>query len=534
MGREYKEEELNNLSKESLVILFLSMQDQMKQLNQNMERLIEQVAVANNHRFGRSTEKLDVIDGQLNLFNEAEALVENLYVPEPFLNDVCKPQKPKKQKGKRDADLLGLPVEVVPHELPTEKLRKIFGASWKELPEEVYKRLRYTPAVYTVEEHHVHVYAGNDNQTIVRADRPADVLRNSIATPSLVAAVMNAKYVNALPLYRIEQEFKRNDIKIARQVMANWVIQCSERYLSLIYDRMHQEMYRFHVLQADETPVKVTKDGRPAGSKSYMWVYRTGKMYLETPIVLYEYQRTRNSDHPKEFLKDFEGVVVCDGFSAYHKLDKENDHIQFAGCWAHARRRFADAIKALKDKTNAHGTVAYEALRQIAAIYKLDNELSELPVKERLSQRQLILKPLVEAFFAWVMKQQQDVTVPPKSKTADGLSYCINQEQYLKVFLEDADVPLDNNATEGALRGFCIGKNNWKLIDTIDGAKASAIIYSITETAKANQLNPYLYLKYLLTVIPEHMEDKNLSFLDELLPWSQTLPEECRSKTVMR
>jgi transposase len=401
MGKIYTKEELNGFDRESLISLLLTLQEQTERLNRNMERIIEQIALANNRRFGRSSEKSSVVEEQPTIFdflddviNEAEYMTENLFEPEPEIDDICN-NKPKKQKGKREADLKGLPVEVISHSLSQEELSKIFGGRYKELPEEIYKRLKFTPATYTVEEHHVHVYAGVDNQTIVRADRPKDLLRNSIATPSLVAAIMNAKYVNAIPLYRIEQEQKRNGVKLLRQITANWIIRCSERYLSLLYDRLHLELYRFHVLQADETPVEVTKDGRHAGSKSYMWVYRTGKAYTETPIVLYEYQKTRNGDHPKEFLKGFTGVVVCDGFSGYHKLERENEDILFAGCWAHARRRFANVLKVIKDKSALRNTVAYEAIRQIKAIYKLDKGLWELEPEQRLKQRQLIIRPLV-------------------------------------------------------------------------------------------------------------------------------------------
>ena len=352
-----------------------------------MERLIEQIADANNKRYGRSSEKLETISGQMELeliFNEAEALTETLYVVEPAEEDVIQPRH-RKSKGKREADLKDLPVEVISHTLSEEKLRDVFGTDgWKQLPDEIYKRVRVQPAVYTVEEHHVAVYAGRDNQTIIKADRPKDLLRNSLLTPSLAASIMNAKYVNGLPLYRISQEFLRNDIHISRQVMANWMIQCADRYLGILYDRLHRELYQFHVLQADETPVMVTKDGRPVNSKSYMWIYRTGKSYTDTPIILYEYQRTRKADHPEEFLKDFKGIVVCDGYSAYRKLDRKNPDIVFAGCWSHARRRFAEALKALPKavQKKAKETIADEAVSRIAAIYHLDNQMEGQPAKE--------------------------------------------------------------------------------------------------------------------------------------------------------
>ena len=402
MAKVYTKEELNSFSRETLMAVILSMQDQISQLNTNMERLIEQIADANNKRYGRSSEKLETISGQMELeliFNEAEALTETLYVVEPAEEDVIQPRH-RKSKGKREADLKDLPVEVISHTLSEEKLRDVFGTDgWKQLPDEIYKRVRVQPAVYTVEEHHVAVYAGRDNQTIIKADRPKDLLRNSLLTPSLAASIMNAKYVNGLPLYRISQEFLRNDIHISRQVMANWMIQCADRYLGILYDRLHRELYQFHVLQADETPVMVTKDGRPVNSKSYMWIYRTGKSYTDTPIILYEYQRTRKADHPEEFLKDFKGIVVCDGYSAYRKLDRENPDIVFAGCWSHARRRFAEALKALPKavQKNAKETIAYEAVSRIAAIYHLDNQMEGQPAKARKMYRQTNIRPLVEA-----------------------------------------------------------------------------------------------------------------------------------------
>ena len=534
MAKVYTEEELNSFSRETLMAVILSMQDQISQLNTNMERLIEQIADANNKRYGRSSEKLETISGQMELeliFNEAEALTKTLYVVEPAEEDVIQPRH-RKSKGKREADLKDLPVEVISHTLSEEKLRDVFGTDgWKQLPDEIYKRVRVQPAVYTVEEHHVAVYAGKDNQTIIKVDRPKDLLRNSLLTPSLAASIMNAKYVNGLPLYRISQEFLRNDIHISRQVMANWMIQCADRYLGILYDRLHKEMYRFHVLQADETPVMVTKDGRPANSKSYMWIYRTGKSYTDTPVILYEYQRTRKSDHPEEFLKDFKGIMVCDGYSAYRKLDRKNPDIIFAGCWSHARRRFTEALKALPKtaQKNAKETVDYEAVSRIAAIYHLDNQMEGQPAKVRKMYRQANIRPLVEAFFAWA-KEIQSKNQLSRGKTLDGINYCINQEASLKAFLEDGDIPMDNNATESALRSFCLHKHTWKLIDSLDGANASAIIYSITETAKANNLNPFRYLEYVLTVLKDHQDDRDYGFIDDILPWSEKLPEICRNK----
>ena len=336
---------------------------------------------------------------------------------------------------------------------------------------------------------------------------------------------MNAKYVNAVPLYRQEQEFGRCGLHISRQNMANWTIQCADRYLAVLYDCLHEKLYGYHVLQADETPVLVNKDGRPAGAKSYMWVYRTGRMYTERQIVLYEYQKTRNASHPREFLKDFNGVCVTDGYQVYHTIECEREDLRIAGCWSHARRRFDEAVKALP-KQKQKDSRAYLALTMIQAIYREEKQLKDLPAGERRNRRQLSVKPLVEAYSAWVRENLPKV--PQKSKTWEGFNYSLNQEKYLKVFLDDGEVPMDNNAAEQSIRGFCIGKKNWVMIDTIAGAKSSAIIYSIAETAKANNLKPYDYFEYLLTEIPKHLDDTGRSFLDDLLPWSPGLPANCR------
>ena len=520
----YKKNELIELIENQMETQAIQ-EKKMTELNAKIDLLMEQLSVATQKKFGRSTEKVISEEQLMMIFNEAEVIITNKYVIEPTFEEIIpKPYKRVKEKGKREEDLKDLPVKIIEHTLSAEVLEKTFGTKWRRLPDEVYKRLTFHPATFEVEEHHVGVYCGTDNQTIIKADRPVDLLRNSIVTPSLEAAILNYKYVNAMPLYRLEQEFLRQEIKISRQVMANWTIKCSERYFSLLYDRLQKELLKQKHLQADETPVMVSKDGRAASSKSYMWVYRTGKMNTSPAIILYDYQRTRNSTHPETFLKGFKGTLVTDGYQVYHKLANENEDILVAGCWSHARRHFANIVKAY-GKEKSKGTLAEDALKQIGLIYKLDNELLELSSEERAHKRKLLVSPMVDAFFAWVKKNQN--AVPAQSETGKGFTYCINQEKYLRTFIDHPNVPLDNNA-ESAIRGFCIGKKNWVLIDTIDGAKASAVIYSIAETAKANNLKPYAYFKYLLEEIPKHMDDKNLSFLDRLLPWSNELPLECK------
>ena len=531
MALNYTEEKLNSLDKETLIQLFLSQQEQLEQIDHTLQLVLEQVADLKRHRFGRSSEKHETesqisfmeVDGKIVFFNESEAVAAEASGEDP---EVVPCRKQKKKQGKREEDLEGLPVTLIEHSLPEDELEELFGKEgWKQLPDEVYRRYGFTPAKVEVEEHHVKVYAGKKTDEIVRAPHPGSLLRGSLVSPSLEAAVMNAKYVNAVPLYRQEQEFLRYGLHISRQNMANWTIQCADRYLAVLYDHLHEKLYGYHVLQADESPVLVNKDGRPAGSKSYMWVYRTGRMYTDRQIVLYEYQRTRNASHPREFLKDFSGICVTDGYQVYHTVEKEREDLKIAGCWSHARRRFDEAVKALP-KAKQKDSRAYLALTMIQAVYREEKQLKGLSAQERQNRRQLSVRPLVEAYFIWVRENLPKV--PQKSKTWEGFNYSLNQEKYLKVFLDDGEVPMDNNASEQSIRGFCIGKKNWVMIDTVAGAKSSAVIYSIAETAKANGLKPYDYFEYLLTEIPKHLDDTDRAFLDDLLPWSPNLPANCR------
>lgn len=525
-------EQLNSLDKDILITLLLSMQDQLAQQTAAIEKLTEQIAIMNSKTYGKKSEKLNIDAEQMDLFseifNEAEHLISDQLIIEPTVDTVIVPEhKRRKRKGKQDEDLMNFDSKVIEHTLSDEELAGYFPEGYSRLPDEVYKKLELIPAVFEVHEHHIAVYKGK-NGKIVKADHPKEMLDGSIATPSLVAAVIHSKYTNAVPLYRQEQEYARNDVNISRQTMANWVIKTSERYFSLVYDRMREELMKSPVIHADETPVMVSKDGRCGMHKNYMWVYRSGQMCKAKQAVLYDYQKTRKADAPDGFLKGFAGKLVCDGYQVYHTLENRDDtKFSVAGCWAHARRPFAQVVKSLgADK--AIGTVANEALIQIQNIYHTDNQLLKLPPSERKKRRKTLVKPLVDAFFDWC--RQSSMRVPPSSETAKGINYCLNQEKYLRVFLTDSQIPLDNNLAEQAIRPFCVGKKNWKLIDTVHGAKASAILYSIVETAKANELNIYRYFKHLLTEIPKHMDDTSLSFLDSMLPWSKDLPEACRKK----
>lgn len=536
MAFKYTEEQLNTMDKSLLVSLFIGLQDQLnvltqetKSLNEKMQLMMEQLVLSNNHRFGRSSEKMAdteqirfmEVDGKIVFFNEAEAVC-NLEAPEPDdLNATT--SKGKKRPGKKQEDIAWLPTNIIDKYLTEEELTAEFGAKgWKQLPDMITKRYKFVPAKVEVDEYHIGVYASKSDGRVLKADYPKGLLHGSLVSPSLAAAIMNGKYVNAVPLYRLEQEFERYGLAIDRTNMANWMIRLSEEYLAILYDYLHQRLLQFHVIQADETPVLVNRDGRLAGSQSYMWVYRSGYLYTEQQIILYEYQKTRNASHPKEFLRDYSGVCVTDGYQVYHTIEKELEELTIAGCWVHARRRFDEAVKVIPEAGKKE-SMAYLLMKQIQAIYREEGKLKDLTSEERLKQRQVIVRPLVDAIFLYL--KQHEGEVPSKGKLREAFTYLLNQEKYLKVFLTDGDVPMDNNASERAIRGFCIGKKNWQVIDTIRGAESSAIIYSIAETAKANNLKPYEYFEYLLSEIPKHLEDTDRTFLEALLPWSEDLPD---------
>ena len=539
MAFKYTEEQLDKLDKELLVQLFLGLQDQMEgltkqtqALNDKMQLMMEQLVLSKKSRFGRSSEKMAgpgqirfmEVDGEIVFFNEAEAVC-NLDAPEP---DSLEPQQPKKKKqaGKREADLAGLPVRRIDHYLSEKELAAEFGEKgWKQLPDAISRCYRFVPAKVEVEEHHVGVYSSKTDDRMVKAPHPKKLLPGSLVSPSLAAAVLNGKYVNAVPLYRLEKEFERYGLAITRQNMANWVIRLGESCFGPLYDYLHTLLYRYPVIQADETPVLVNKDGRPAGSKSWMWVYRSGCLYQKEQVILYEYQKTRNASHPRKFLKDYNGICVTDGYQVCHTLEKEKEDLKIAGCWVHCRRKFEEALEVIPKELRKQSVLDL-LMNQIRAIYREEGKLSGFSADERVEKRQLVVKPLVDAFFAYV--KQNSGRVPKSGKAREAFTYALNQEPYLRVFLENGNVPMDNNASERAIRGFCIGKKNWEMIDTVHGASASAIIYSISETAKANGLKPYEYFEYLLTEIPKHQDESSTEFLADLLPWSEKLPEYIR------
>lgn len=475
------------------------------------------------HRlFGRSSERTE-IDGQINIFNEAE-LETKPDAPEPVIEEII--YKRRKRQGQREEMLKDLPVERIEYRLPEEDLPCHCGGILHVMGEEVRRELIIVPAKVSVKEHVQFVYACRDCEknetttTIKTAPMPKPPIPGSLASPSSIAYVMTEKFVKGLPLYRQEQNFKRQGIELSRQTMANWMIQGSDRWLSPLYDRMHEHLLDRDILYADETTLQVLKEeGRAADTTSYMWLYRTGRD--GPPIVLFDYQTTRAGKHAKKFLGGFTGYLHCDGYDGYNAVHD----VTRVGCWAHARRYFVDALKAMPPKKDDKPTTAEEGLAFCNLLYDIERALNDATPDERYKERLEKSQPVLNKFNEWLKYWRPRVL--PKSPIGKAILYCINQWGNLGAFLLDGRLEIDNNRSERSIKPFVIGRKNWLFANTPKGAKASGIIYSIVETAKENGLNPFEYLKYLFEQLP-NIDVKDQEALDNLLPWSESLHDHCK------
>lgn len=544
-------EQLSNIPHDVMVQMYLQQADAYKTLmdqnsqlmKQNAElirkvgTLEENIAVLNYRLFGRKTERVkdmpnsDQMKFNFDLddplaFNEAEALVEDGIPEEPEIETVI--IRRKKTKGKRKEDLSHVDeVTEDMHELSEEELANLFPHGYDRLPDEVYSDIEYQRAKFIRHDHHIAVYAGKHGEGVVKAPRPKRLLKNSILTPSLFASGFNCKYANAMPLNRVSEEFERCNIRISRQDLAGWMIKVTDRYLGPYYRRLKSEMMKADLIHGDETPFTVVEREPGEGLKSYMWVYHTYDRLGAPPIFIYDYHKGRDSDIPREFLKDFKGILVTDGYQVYHKVANERpDELKVAGCWEHAKRKFAELVKSLKGKSLT-GSVAAEAVKRITAIYHVDNMGRNMSDAERLEHRQKNVKPLVDAYFDW-LGNIETASLDKSGHLYGAIMYSLNQEQYLRVFLDEPIVPMTNNDAEQSIRKFCVGKHSWHIISTKKGAQSSAVLYSIAETARANGLKPFEYCQYLLEQILEHDEDPPEEYLDDLMPWSDKIPEYCR------
>jgi transposase len=485
----------------------------------------EQFRLAQQKRFGASSEKTDPDQLELNLFNEAEMLATPAS-QEPDIETVTYSRK--KSAGSREAKLDHFPVETITYELPeAEQICTCCGGALHEMSTETRNEITVIPVEVKVVRHVRQVYACRRCEReeirtpIVTAPMPKPVYPGSLASASIIAHVMSQKYVDSQPLYRQEQQFARLGLTISRQTLANWMIYGAETWLSRITDRMYGHLLNQDILHADETTLQVLREpGKSAETKSYLWLYRTGR--IGPPIVLYDYRPTRGGEHPRNFLVGFCGYLHVDGYPGYHKVSG----VTLVGCWAHARRKFDEALKVLpasKDKTE---TAAHQGLQFCNQLFAIERELKDATPEERYTIRLERSRPVLDAYLTW-LRQQRSRTLP-KSALGEAITYSLNQWDKLTAFLKDGRLEMDNNRSERAIKPFVIGRKNWLFANTPRGAKASATIYSVMETAKENGLNPFQYLMYLFEQLPQLADPKNPEALDSLLPWSPSLPLTCR------
>ncbi len=497
---------------------------QIEELTAKLNWYEEQFRLNQQKRFGSSSEKTN--PDQLSFFNEAEK-ESRPEKEEPTIEEIT--YKRRKKKGLNKKSFEDLPVERIEYTLTEEeRICPICNNHLHQMSKEIRKELKVIPAQVVVVEHVKNIYAcrncekENITTPIIAAKMPNPVLPGSFVSPSLMAYTMHRKYSEAVPLYRQEKGYQNFGINLSRQNLANWVIHGANTWLKHLYDRMHDYLLKEPILHADETTMQVlNEEGKKPTSKSYMWLYATG-MY-SNPIFLYEYQPSRAKKHPKEFLKGFNGFLQTDGYPGYNAVE----NITLVGCFAHARRGFTDTLKALPKDATTYKTNAEEGLEFCDKLFKLEREYrkEKLTPEEIYKKRLEKTKPVLQDFLSWLKTKEKQVL--PKSSLGKAINYCLNQWDKLIAFMLDGRCEISNNRAERAIKPFVIGRKNFLFSKSPRGAQASAITYSIIETAKANNLNPFYYLTYLFEKLP-NIDLDNMEELDQLLPWSNSIPVNCK------
>ena len=503
---------------------------QTAQLNQTIANLNETVEYLKKKLFASSSEKTkkDTFPGQMDLFNEAEATADPS-VPEPTLEEAVGGynRKAKKPKATREEILAGLPVIEVPCTVadedrncpccntPMEVIgKKVVREELRIIPAKV-ERIQYVQEVLGCPE-----CKKDGASVIVGAETPSPLLKHSLASASTVAYVMYQKYVNSIPLYRQEADWKQLGVKLSRATLANWVIKCGIDYMEPVYGHLHQCLLERDIIHADETPCQVLKeDGKTAQSRSYMWLYGSGNDGLP-PIRLYDYQPSRGGYHAEEFLKGFSGYLICDGFSGYNKLKG----VIRCGCLAHMRRYWKEALpgKSRKSSDKTHAEIGLDYCNQL---FELEKEYADLDADTRKAERLETEPAIWEAYWSWL----ETVNPAGGSRLAKAVTYAKNQKPYMENYLLDGRCSISNNIAENIARPYAVGRKNFLFHDTVKGAQASAIIYSLVETAKLNNLNIYAYLETVLLYMPDYKNEPE--GIEELMPWSEMIQQRCQIKS---
>lgn len=501
------------------------LENTIKDLQSQVNNLTEMVMLLRKEKFGPSSEKTPKqVEGQLSLFNEVEVEAD-ASVPEPISKEV-KGYARKNPKTKREELIKDLPVrEILCETAKEEQYCDHCNSPLRPIGKEVVREeLEYIPAKLQIVRYVRMSYEcprckHTEYPFIKKAQTPTSLMNHSLASPSSVANVMYQKYVNSVPLYRQEKEWERMGLSLSRATMANWIIRCSQDYLMPVVEHLQKKLLERDIVHCDETPVQVLKEeGKKPQTKSYMWLYRTGDDG-KPPVILYDYQPSRNGDHAVVFLKDFKGFVHSDGYSGYNKLTG----ITRCGCWAHLRRKFIEAIPK-RTGTNEPLTNAEIGRDYCNQLFEIERDLKHLSPEDRRLKRLELEKPILEAFWCWL----ENLNVLNGSALGKAVTYAKNQRKYMENYLLDGRCSISNNAAENAIRPFTVGRKNWLFADTPKGASASAAVYSIIETAKANGLNVYTYLEYLLLYMPDTDWRNCPEELDMLMPWSEDVQAECK------
>ena len=501
------------------------LENTIKDLQNQVSNLTEMVLLLRKEKFGSSSEKTPKqVDGQLSLFNEVEIEADSKS-EEPV---ICRKGSMyhKKPKTSREELLKDLPVEEFPCVLhPDDMFCNQCGTTLKEIGfVKVRDEIEYIPAKvqiirYMQQACECPACKHTTKPFIKKAAVPKSVLNHSLASPSSVSYVMYQKYVNSIPLYRQEKDWEQMGIALSRATMANWVIRSSQDHFEPVIRHLQKELLKREVIHCDETPVQVLKEeGKKPQTKSYMWLYRTGNDG-KAPIILYDYQPSRSGKNAASYLKDFKGYVHSDGYSGYNKLDG----ITRCGCWAHLRRKFVEAIPD-KKAADAPLTSAEIGRDYCNQLFKVEESLKDLTPKERFCKRLELEKPILEAFWCWL----ESLNVLKGSALGKAVTYAMNQRPFMENYLLDGRCAISNNAAENAIRPFTVGRKNWLFADTPKGASASAAVYSLATTAKANGLNVFAYLQHLLLYMPDTDWQNHPEELDDLMPWSQEVQERCK------
>lgn len=395
----------------------------------------------------------------------------------------------------------------------------------------VRQEIEYVPAKLKLKNYVQYVYkcvncgtdkSEKDTPTIVKAKLPFPLLTHSFVSPSLATEVIYQKYYLGVPLYRQEKMWDDKGLVLPRSMMANWVIKVSEYYLEPIYHIMLKELKQSNqLLHCDESSMQCNKEpGRSASSNSYMWVMRSGDLE-KCKGVIFKYSASRSAKVAQEFLQGFNHILVTDGYAGYNSLEVK----VHAECWAHARRYFYESIPLLANKKMDTTCDGYKGVEYCNKLFKIEEKIANLSVEEKKKVRQDESKEILDAFFAWV-EDMLNTKIVLNKKLKEALIYTSNQKKELSEFLNDGQIPLTNSAAERAVRPFAVHRKNWLFADSISGAKANAVMYSLIESAKINNLNIYKYINYLLEKLPQLENTSEEEIIKKYLPWSQELPED--------